>query len=429
LKFLFSDTQDYVDPGYDFINDRPTAGRKKYWDDRYAHELMDVPPYDGLLVSMSALKSVPGVPGGAGRYSTAETQRFLRDGARRFLRFEGARFGDKMLMGDCGAFAYAGLERPPYTPDEVAEFYADAGFTHGCSPDHIIFEFDPANPPESAVGEPVRNRYAITLQNARDFYELTLRESVGFIPIGPIQGWSPESMADAAVTLEQIGYRYLAVGGLVPLKPEAIHLCLKAIRERIRPDTKLHLLGFAKADQIHEFVQYGIESFDSTSPLIRAFKDSRANYYLESEQGGLTYYCAIRIPQAIENPRLLHALKRGQVKADDLHRKEGQALAAIRGYDRGAVSLCEATEVLADYQQYLTLATEPSDEKRQRTLEQAKSQIEATLADVPWKKCQCAICRQIGVEVIIFRTSNRNKRRGFHNLAVYYQHLQRTLAS
>ena len=355
MKFLYPDTQDYVDPGYDFTNERPTAGRKKYWDDRYAHELMDVPPYDGLLVSMSAVKTVPGVTGGTGRYSTAEEHRFLRDGARRFLRFDGPRFNDKMLMGDCGAFAYAELDRPAYTPEEVVEFYADGGFTHGCSPDHIIFDFDTANPPQSAVSSTVRDRYAITLENAREFRAQALRDRVQFEPMAAIQGWSPESMAQAAVALERMGYQYLAVGGLVPLKSDAIHACLKAIREQIRPDTKLHLLGFAKADQVHEFMQYGIASFDSTSPLIRAFKDARANYYIESPGNGLAYYTAIRIPQAIENPRLLQAIKRGRLGADELQRSESEALAAIRGYDKGTVTLTTAVEVLADYQHYLLL--------------------------------------------------------------------------
>ena len=33
--------------------------------------------------------------------------------------------------------------------------------------------------------------------------------------------------------------------------------------------------------------------------------------------------------------------------------------------------------------------------------------------------CSCAICSAIRIEVIIFRASKRNKRRGMHNLSVY----------
>ena len=64
---------------------------------------------------------------------------------------------------------------------------------------------------------------------------------------------------------------------------------------------------------------------------------------------------------------------------------------------------------------------------QQATLEIART--ERTLQDRPWKRCDCAICRDVGVEVIIFRGSNRNKRRGFHNLGVYHRHLHRTLDS
>jgi queuine/archaeosine tRNA-ribosyltransferase len=68
---------------------------------------------------------------------------------------------------------------------------------------------------------------------------------------------------------------------------DAIKVVLSAIRERIQPDTKIHLLGFAKADSIHEFTGFGITSFDSTSPLIRAFKDEKANYYSEGRTANL----------------------------------------------------------------------------------------------------------------------------------------------
>ena len=36
----------------------------------------------------------------------------------------------------------------------------------------------------------------------------------------------------------------------------------------------------------------------------------------------------------------------------------------------------------------------------------------------------CAICSDVGVEVIIFRNSNRNKRRGFHNLWQFMRELE-----
>ncbi len=61
------------------------------------------------------------------------------------------------------------------------------------------------------------------------------------------------------------------------------------------------MLGFAKADDIAEFRSFRITSFDTTSPLLRAFKDAKSNYYLRRRDGRLDYYTAIRVPQAIEN--------------------------------------------------------------------------------------------------------------------------------
>jgi hypothetical protein len=427
MKFIYSDTQDYVDPGYDFLNDRSSPDRERYWSDVYAHELMQPAPYDGLLVSMSAVRQANGVASSKVRYSTREEQRLLRDGVRRFLRFGGPRFKDAMLMGDCGAFAYVDHPTPAYSPEEVVEFYTEAGFTHGVAPDHIIFDCDLNNPSEVAVDPAVRQRFAITLASAEAFFELVKREGVPFEPLGPVQGWSPKSMAEAAHRLERMGYRYLAIGGLVPLKVDAIKAILSAIRKRIRPETKIHLLGFAKADSIGEFIDFGITSFDSTSPLIRAFKDEKANYYSERSDGKLAYYTAIRIPQAIENPRLMKGIKRGTFSAEDLRRRERTALDELRAYDRGASNVDVTLHAVMDYHQFLVRGDGTDTDQQDKALSKTAALVRRTLEDQPWKSCSCDVCRSIGVEVIIFRSSNRNKRRGFHNLGVYHRHLRRTL--
>jgi len=425
MKFLYSDTQDFADPAYDFEND--TTKPRGQREDLYAHELMSPTPYDGLLVSMSAIRRADGVASSKVRYSTAEEQRLLRDGARKFLRFGGPQFNELMLMGDCGAFAYVDHPRPAYSPEEVVEFYSDAMFTHGCSPDHIIFACDPSNPSRKEVSKDVLARYEVTLHNAERFIQLTEQEGWPFEPMGAVQGWSPKSMADAAVRLEKMGYRYLAIGGLVPLKVDMIHEVLRAIRGAIKPETDIHLLGFAKADDIQHFTKYGITSFDSTSPLIRAFKDAKANYYMEKPGGGLEYYAAIRVPQATENARLIRGMKRGLFSPEELVKCEEKALQAIRDFDKRKISKEGALDLLTNYLRFLTVGTATSKEKQAKDLEKQRAQMARTLEAKPWQQCDCSICRDIGVEVIIFRASNRNKRRGFHNLGVYHKHVQRIL--
>lgn len=425
MKFLYSDTQDYVDPDYDFMRDRNAPTRRRYWDDVYAHEMMSPTPYDGLLVAMSAVRAAPGVASSKVRYSTAEEQRLLRDGVRKFLRMDGAKYKEAMVMGDCGSFAYVEQEKPAYAPEEVFEFYADAGFSHGVSPDHIIFACDTANPPKEVMGEDVLYRYQLTLDNAREFMRICKAEGFPFEPMGAVQGWSPQSIANAAVELEKMGYGYLAIGGLVPLKVDVIHAVLKALRNVIRPETKIHLLGFAKADSIQHFTDYGITSFDSTSPLIRAFMDEKANYYQPNCTGGLNYYAAIRIPQAIENSRLMQGIKRGIFHVEDLQRREEKALTALRLFDQGKADVGLTTDIIMDYQQFITLGGD--SDKHEKSAIKTRAQVERTLSAAPWKSCTCDVCAKIGVEVIIFRSANRNRRRGFHNLGVYHEHVQRIL--
>ncbi len=423
MKFIFADSLDVVDPSYDFETDQSGAEREPHWGDRYPHELMTPTPYDGVLVS----RGIVGDHLFPGKYSSAQAMRFRRDGARKFLRLDGSRFKHMPIYGDSGAFSYVKEEKPPYTPAQVLEFYADAGFTHGCAVDHIIFDYEREDAGRAVGSEQARFRSEVTLENAREFFKLSKDLGRGFTPIGVAQGWSPSSIANAAAKLEKMGYSYIALGGLVPLRAEDIHRCLKAVRNRTSPNTKIHLLGFAKAENIDEFVQYGVESFDSTSPLLRAFKDARSNYYTLTDDG-LDYYAAVRIPQALENTRLVRAAREGRLNQETLLELERKALEAVRAYDRKRMKLEDTVERVADYGSLLAddpTENSPSREKLRKSIREATRR---TLAARPWARCSCEICSAASIEVIIFRSSNRNKRRGFHNLGVFFKHVKRLLS-
>lgn len=350
MKFIFADTMDYVDPGYDFDGDRNAPERQAYWDDEYPHEHMDTPPYDGMLVSRAAVGK--GRLGG-GKYSEAQAMAFRRAGARAFLRLDGPRFQHMPVFGDCGAFAYVKESVPPYTPEDMLAFYEDGEFTHGCSVDHIIFEFyeddDLGRFPSAEARDEARRRFDITLANAETFLRASHALAGHFTPLGVIQGWSPGSMAQAARGLCRMGYRYLAVGGTVPLRTPQVEACLRAVRDAIPTDVAMHVLGFAKAEDIQEFVPFGITSFDTTSPLRRAFKDARCNYYLRRPGVGLDYYTALRIPQATENPKLQRLAKEGKVRQEDLQRLERRALESLRAYGRGKESLEVTLDAVMSY--------------------------------------------------------------------------------
>jgi len=50
-----------------------------------------------------------------------------------------------------------------------------------------------------------------------------------------------------------------------------------------------------------------------------------------------------------------------------------------------------------------------------------------TLTNKPWADCDCPICTKHGIEVCIFRGNDRNRRRGFHNTAMFYEEFSEAL--
>jgi hypothetical protein len=427
VRFVFADSMDYVDPHFDFLRDRHAEGRQPYWDDHYPHELLGYAPYDGVLVS----RAIVGDHRVAGKYTQAQSMRFRRVGARKFLRLDRPAFAGMMLMGDCGAFSYSAMDEPPYTPADTVEFYADGAFTHGCSIDHIVFEFDAAAKGTNGGSDLSRYRFDITLELADAFYKESRVLGDGFTPVGVVQGWSPASMAEAARRLLAMGYRYLAIGGLVPLRTESIHQAVSAVDDVIRykPDTSLHLLGFAKADDIGQFSRYRVQSFDTTSPLLRAFKDARRNYYLRDERGRIEYYTAIRIPQAFENNTLKRQVKMGRLRQETLARMETQALDALRGYSRYEIPVDTALDAILAYSRPVHWSSTMTEEALDQRLETLRRDYLRTLLARPWERCDCPVCAASSVEVVIFRGSNRNRRRGIHNMGVFRRHLQEQVLS
>lgn len=329
------------------------------------------------------------------------------------------------MLGDCGAFSYRNLPEPPYHAEDTVEFYGDGGFTHGCSPDHLIFDFDDVGVCRtlSDVPDDVRARYEITLQNASEFHKAAKALGPTFTPLGVIQGWSAESMAQAACDLANMGYDYLAIGGTVPLKIEQIRRVLDALRAAIPDRVQLHLLGFGKIEELAVLERYRVTSFDTTSPLLRAFKDARKNYWARTADGDLSYYTAIRIPQATQNNKLKQKALEGSLNQEDARRLEDAALREVRAYAVGAATLDRTLDAVTDYWALLNWDEETSPGRLAEAVGRQRKAYARTLGDRPWERCNCRVCRESGVEAIIFRTSNRNKRRGIHNLHVFHTHL------
>jgi hypothetical protein len=409
MKFFFPDSQDQIDPSFDFDTEERSLLRVRQRDDLYAHEVLSGTVFDGLLVSKAI---VDGVAGGAGKYTLAQRHRLYRDGVRKFFRLDRTGSPAPQTLGDCGAFSYVREDVPPYTPDQVIDFYDECGFDLGISIDHVILGYDPAA--DHSTDHPNHGnwteRQRLTLELASQFLARCKARNVRFEPLGVAQGWSPESYSSAVRELQKIGYTRIALGGMVPLKTHEIVACLNGISIVRDPGTQLHLLGITRCNNISQFASFGVTSFDSTSAFRQAFKDDKDNYHTVDKN-----YAALRVPQVDGNPKLRARIQAGRIAQQDAIRLERECLRALRGYDIGEVKIQRVTDALRAYGELFG-----------SRLDYAEANLEA-LVDAPWKKCGCEICQRVGINVIMFRGAERNKRRGFHNLYVFRQRLDREL--
>ena len=110
MKFFFPDAHDLVNPLFDFTTERRTFAGSRQQSQLYAHEVLDAPPYDGMLLSKAMID--PHSSAKSVRYSFAQVQRLKRVGAHEFLRLDRPGLKRRLeTMGDCGSFSYRSEER------------------------------------------------------------------------------------------------------------------------------------------------------------------------------------------------------------------------------------------------------------------------------------------------------------------------------
>lgn len=90
---------------------------------------------------------------------------------------------------------------------------------------------------------------------------------------------------------------------------------------------------------------------------------------------------------------------------------------AMSLFDQDKIPAEQVLDTLEEYDHLITPDRPPT-----------RALLRETLEARPWRSCPCDICRRDGIQVVIFRGNNRNRRRGFHNTYVFYRLLQRALA-
>jgi hypothetical protein len=398
MQYFIPEWDDRVDPHYNFLEDSfGSPNRDPYADDVYAHQLFTSPNYDGVLISKVVVDE------SQNRRARVEAQ-----GVHNFIRFPGK------IMGDCGAFGYVAEEEPPYNTDEILDYYEHLGFDYGVSIDHLIV---------GPFAEPgIREkRYDLTRKNAEEFLKKYQQRDFKFTPIGVAQGWSPKSYAQAVKELIEMGYDYIALGGLARAQNREILPILEEIHPHLISTVRMHLFGVARINAISAFRHLGVTSCDSASPLRQAWLGATANYYTPSGER----YAAIRVPP-VDNKgglRIKRLLEAGVADLETLQQLEKDALRSLREFDGGKLDLESTLQAILAYDELLELPRDGKADSAAQAKRRARHEVlyREVLEAQPWKACDCPICRDIGIEVIIFRNNNRNRRRGFHNTCVFYK--------
>jgi hypothetical protein len=482
MRFFIPEWDDRVDPDYGFEGEIKPHRQSAWHNTVYAHQLYETPNYDGILVSKVVAEK------------GEEKRKYVNElGIHRYLRVP----REFPVFGDCGAFDYIGEDDPPFETEEMLNYYTRLDFDYGVSLDHLILD--------SSDIEKRNYRYNLTIKNARDFIKGHKKLSCEWVPIGAVQGWSPDSYAKAAKKIVAMGYSYIALGGLVRSKTAAILEILKAVRKSIPKDIDIHMFGVARLDAIPEFLHYGVSSVDSASQLRTAWLGSTKNFMTDKQ-----WYSAIRIPQTEGSFRARQLVDQGDISFPSLQKLEKKCLDELRKYAKlerppsktlikclgeydALVSptrkkgMARIDKILSGMDRvviprketwYIDWIKPQSHEKYARTREKAlawddissaelnkmerecykalkkflklkgenietrravanlifdyeyavlgyrsisKARIRETLMARPWNHADCAVCKDVGVETIIFRGNNRNRRRGFHNSFVFYQ--------
>lgn len=406
LLYFLPDWDDLLDVDYDFRQDRFSNPNKQKRKEKHVVQIMQPERLcDGVLVSLAQHL---GSKGALKKFTPND----LESLAPRSIREMFGVSSDQWVFGDCGAFSYVNEADPTITTEQAISLYQLYNFDFGASVDHIpVSEVLNGDGRVSLTLFERKRRIKLTRDNAGRFIELHKRKKCTFIPVGIMQGISPQDYARQLPEYIEMGYKHVAVGGLVPRTDKEIIEIVSEIykaskQNNLRP--WIHLLGiFRPQIQPHLFA-LGVTSFDSATYFRKAWLRSGQNYLGVDGQ----WYTAIRVPMT-SDPRTRKRLITSGLSLQQLEQLEYTALQTLYAYGNGQSSLNETLAVVGEYD-YLLNRNEAA---KTNFLKAYRRTLEAR----PWERCNCPICSTIGIDVVIFRGYNRNKRRGAHNTFMLYK--------
>ena len=287
--------------------------------------------------------------------------------------------------------------------------YNQFDFDLGASVDHI--------PIPSSPDEEKRDRMNLTSANAKEFLAIHLSHNYQFVPVGSIQGITPDDYANFACEYVEWGYKCIALGGLVRRKDSEILKIVKAVRKALKKHTSgkdeniwIHLFGILRPNLQPIFRELGISSFDSASYLRKAWACPSRNYLTDDGKYG-KWYSSIRIPFSISKSMREVAESDPKFANGAMQKLEKECLTNLKLFDDKKISEEKVLESVNEYSALL---------QRKKTYNHFSERHQELLSERPWEKCKCKVCKDAGINIVVFRGANRNRRRGFHNTWVFY---------
>lgn len=404
ISYFLPDWDDLLDPHFDFEGGSFSGTSREERGDKHCCVLMQPKRMcDGVLVSLAQQMTSKGP---LKRFANTDMESLapcrLRD-----------HFGlkkNQALFGDCGAFSYVNEPEPLISVEQAIANYELHAFDYGASVDHIPVPFVERNGKKVMLSPAKRReRIRVTVENAERFITLAQKRNAGFIPIGTVQGASPQEYARTVKHYHELGYQHMALGGLVPLPDAVVAEIVKAVMpvvEKLRPRPWIHLFGIFRPKLQPLFRALKVDSFDSATYFRKAWLRSDQNYLGTNGQ----WYAALRVPMTSDG-RTRKRLETTGADIPALELEEARVMQLLCDFDRGGTTVSKVLNALIEYDEHLTRSSEARS---------MRLSYERTLNDRPWKSCDCPFCRGAGIHTLIFRGANRNKRRGAHNTLMLY---------
>ena len=407
--YFLPDWDDLLDPNFDFELDSFSGSSRLERNDAHCSVLIKPKQIsDGILVSLAQQGSKKGP---LQRLEGTETGSLSPKPLRNHYRLSDTQY----LFGDCGAFSYVNEDSPTISVDQAIALYESYGFDFGASVDHIpVSKINRKGSVRELRMEERLARVKTTCHNAELFIESVRQRKAQFNPVGTIQALYPSQFAEMVHRYCEMGYQYLAIGGLVPRNDtevrSIIEAVVKAADERAQRPW-IHLFGIFRPKLQGLFRRLKVDSFDSASYFRKAWLRSDQNYLGVNGK----WYAAIRVPMTRDG-RTRKRLNSLNIDITQMEKEERDVLRLLCEYDRDEVGINEVLDSVIHYDSYLSRSSEKQS---------MESMYRRTLEERPWRKCVCKFCQNLGIHMLVFRGANRNKRRGTHNTLMLHESLHR----